>query len=104
MSDIDSIWLKQEGTDCKLSLHVQAGAKTSEIVGEHGGRLKIRVAAQRIEGMANEHLVEFLAEALSLSKNTIIIEKGGFTKYKLLRIKNVTVQALLEKIQRAINN
>jgi len=35
-----------------LELHVQPGASRSEFAGEHGGRLKVRLAAPATEGRA----------------------------------------------------
>ena len=42
-----------------LELHVQPGAKRTEISGLHGERLKIRLAARAVEGAANEALIGF---------------------------------------------
>jgi uncharacterized protein YggU (UPF0235/DUF167 family) len=36
-----------------LDLHVQPGAKKSQFAGEHGGRIKLRLAAPAVEGKAN---------------------------------------------------
>jgi uncharacterized protein YggU (UPF0235/DUF167 family) len=38
-------WLRREGDDWLLDLHVQPGAKCSAAAGEHGGRLKLTVMA-----------------------------------------------------------
>ena len=59
-----------------LELHVQPGAKRSEFAGEHGGRLKLRLAATAVEGKANAELVEFLADYFGVPKRNVRIAAG----------------------------
>jgi len=59
-----------------LELHVQPGAKRSEFAGEHGGRLKLRLAATAVEGKANAELVEFLADYFGVPKRSVRIAAG----------------------------
>lgn len=59
-----------------LELHVQPGAARSEFAGEHGGRLKLRLAAPANEGRANAELVEFLAAYFGVPKRNVRIAAG----------------------------
>ncbi len=59
-----------------LELHVQPGAKRTEVAGMHGGRIKIRLAAPASEGRANEALVEFLADAFGVARRDVRILSG----------------------------
>jgi uncharacterized protein (TIGR00251 family) len=59
-----------------LEVHVQPGAKRSEFAGQHGERIKIRLAAPAIENRANEALVEFLAEHYGVPKRNVRIAAG----------------------------
>ena len=59
-----------------LEVHVQPGAKRSEFAGQHGGRVKIRLAAPALENRANEALVAFLAEHYGVPKRSVRIEAG----------------------------
>lgn len=59
-----------------LDLHVQPGAARSEFAGEHGGRLKLRLAAPAVEGKANTALVEFLADYFGVPKRNVRIAAG----------------------------
>ena len=52
-----------------LRLTVSPGARRTEVVGRHGDRLKVRVAAAPEKGAANQELIAFLARALNLPKN-----------------------------------
>ena len=65
-----------------LDLHVQPGAKRSEFAGEHGGRVKLRLAAPAIEGRANEALIEFLAGYFGVPKRNVRIEAGLKSRQK----------------------
>ena len=59
-----------------LELHVQPGASRSEFAGEHGGRLKVRLAAPPVEGRANDALVEFLADYFKVPRRNVRITAG----------------------------
>ena len=59
-----------------LELHVQPGASRSEFAGEHGGRIKVRLAAPPVEGKANEALVEFLAAYFNVPRRNVRIAAG----------------------------
>ena len=59
-----------------LELHVQPGATRTEFAGEHGGRLKLRLAAPPVEGKANAALVEFLAGYFNVPKRNVRITAG----------------------------
>jgi uncharacterized protein (TIGR00251 family) len=59
-----------------LEVHVQPGAKRSEFAGQHGTRIKIRLAAPAVENRANEALVEFLAEHYRVPKRNVRIAAG----------------------------
>ena len=65
-----------------LDLHVQPGAKRSEFAGEHGGRMKLRLAAPAVEGKANEALVEFLADYFGVPKRNVRIAAGLKSRQK----------------------
>ena len=79
-------WWRREGDRIVLEVHVQPGAKRTEVAGLHGGRLKIRLAARAVEGAANEALVEFLAEALGAARRDVRIEAGTKSRQKRVSV------------------
>jgi len=87
-------WLRQAGDDVVLTLHIQPGAKKSEVAGEHGEALKIRLAAPPVDGKANDCLVAFLAERLGLPKSRILLISGQTSRSKRLRLLGTTVAAI----------
>jgi uncharacterized protein (TIGR00251 family) len=69
-----------------LELHVQPGAARSEFAGEHGGRLKLRLAAPANEGKANAELVEFLAAYFRVPKRNVRITAGLKSRRKRVMV------------------
>lgn len=69
-----------------LELHLQPGARRTEVAGLHGGRLKIRLRARAVEGAANEALLDFLAEVLQAKKKDIKIESGETSRRKQVSV------------------
>lgn len=45
-----------------LQVHVQPGARQYQVVGEHGGRLKVKIPAPPVGNKANDCLVDYLAQ------------------------------------------
>ena len=61
---------------------MQPGAARSEFAGQHGERIKIRLAARAVDGKANEALVEFLAEYFAVPKRSVRIVAGLKSRQK----------------------
>lgn len=79
-------WLREREDGVILTVHVQPGAKKTEIAGVHGEALKIRLAAPPVEGRANEALIEFLARRLRVKKSQIKLLAGETSRTKRVRI------------------
>jgi hypothetical protein len=73
-----------------LEVLVQPRASRSRVVGEHGGRLKIQLAAPPVDGEANAALVELLASLLGVRKADVEILRGATGKRKTVRVAGVT--------------
>src|ERR1700682_1713930 len=72
-----------------LELHVQPGAKRTEVVGMHGERIKIRLAAPAQDGRANAALTAFLSEELNIPKRDVSIEAGLSSRQKRVIVDGV---------------
>lgn len=79
-------WLRPEPGGLVLELMVQPGAKVTRAAGEHGGRLKIQVAARPVEGAANRALAVFLAEALGVRTGDVAIVRGRTSRRKTVKV------------------
>jgi uncharacterized protein (TIGR00251 family) len=75
----------------RLRIHVQPRAARTEVVGGHGGALKIRVAAPPVDGAAKEVLVRFLAERLGVGRSAVTITGGASSRAKLVRVAGIGV-------------
>ena len=69
-----------------LDLHIQPGARKSEVVGLHGDALKLRIASPPVEGRANAALIAFLAEVLHIPRQSLAVVKGATSRRKTVRV------------------
>lgn len=81
-----SEWYRRSGETTSLILHIQPGAKRSEVAGLHGGALKIRLAAPPVEGRANEALLKFIAERFDIPMRQVELKQGGQSRHKVVVI------------------
>ena len=79
-------WYRRSGEVITLTLHVQPGAKRSEIAGLHGEALKLRLAAPPIEGRANEALLKFIAGLFDVPVRQVELKQGGQSRHKVVAI------------------
>jgi uncharacterized protein (TIGR00251 family) len=64
------------------------------------GSLKIRLTAPPVDGAANEALVKFLSETLSISKSSVEIVSGHTSREKRVKISGMSD----EDVNRLLNN
>jgi uncharacterized protein (TIGR00251 family) len=80
-------WLhRRDETAATLTLHVQPGARRTEVAGAHGDALKIRLAAPPVDGKANAALLEFIADRLGLPKSAVRLVRGQTSRRKILEL------------------
>jgi hypothetical protein len=91
-------WLREEDGALTLELLVQPRASRTGVVGEHGGRLKVQLAAPPVDGEANAALVEFLARALGVKKGAVELLRGDTGRRKTVRVAGVTVAAVIQAL------
>lgn len=79
-------WYRRNGDIITLTLHVQPGAKKSEIAGLHGEALKIRLAAPPIEGRANDALLRLIATLFDVPLRQVELKQGGQSRHKIVAV------------------
>ena len=79
-------WYRHQGDVITLTLHVQPGAKRSEIAGLHGDALKIRLAAPPIDGRANDALLKFVADLFGVPLRQVELKQGAQSRHKVVAI------------------
>ena len=91
-------WLHGDGTAVVLTLHIQPGARKTEICGLHGEALKIRLAAPPVDGKANASLIEFLAEKLDITKSRIELLSGTSARSKRVRVHDMAATIVAQRL------
>ena len=71
-----------------MSVQITPNAKKTEVIGVLDDALKLKLQAQPIEGKANEALVRYLAETLSVPRSAVTITHGQTNKRKLIEVKS----------------
>jgi uncharacterized protein (TIGR00251 family) len=74
------------GDAVALAVHVQPGAPRDAVLGLHGGRFKLRVAAPACDGRANTRLREFLAREFGVPLARVTLTAGAGARLKRVRI------------------
>ncbi len=90
-------WFTPTSRGYVLRLLVTPGARRTEVVGPHGDRLKVRLAAAPERGAANRELLTFLARTLNLPKDAFRL-LGTQSRSKVVEIHDCSpdLQARLE--------
>ena len=81
-----AVWLRPGERQTTLTLHIQPGAKKTEVAGEHGDALKIRLAAPPVDGKANAALIAFVADRLGVAKSAVSLKSGQTSRRKVLEV------------------
>jgi uncharacterized protein len=73
-----------------LAIRVQPRAKRTEIAGERGGAVVIRVAAPPVDGKANDAVRRLIAQRLGVPRGAVEIVRGESARDKLVRIEGLS--------------
>jgi uncharacterized protein (TIGR00251 family) len=87
-------WLRIHNDVLTLTLHVQPGAKRTEVVGLHGVALKVKLAAPPVEGKANEALLRFIADHFDVPLRNVELKQGGQSRHKVIAISGTSINPL----------
>jgi uncharacterized protein (TIGR00251 family) len=83
-----------------IKVKVQPRAPRTEIVGEHAGAIKLRLAAPPVDGKANEECRRFLAKLFEVSATSVEIISGDSSRDKVIRIRSISARRVLEALRR----
>ena len=79
-------WLHPDGAACLLDVHVVPNARRTELDGEHGEMLRVRLGAPAVDGKANAALTDFLAACCDVPRRDVQIRSGQTARRKRVRI------------------
>jgi uncharacterized protein (TIGR00251 family) len=83
-----------------IRVRVQPRAARTEIVGEHNGAIKMKIAAPPVDGKANEECRRYLAKLLKVSATSVEIISGESSRDKVIRVSNMSARRILEALGR----
>ncbi len=73
-----------------FAVHVVPKSVKNEVVGKHGDALKVRLISNTVSGIANETLINFLAQKLKVERDKIEIAAGQTSAEKMIVVVGVT--------------
>ena len=79
-----------------FNVRVVPRASKSEIVGEHDGALKVRIASPPVDGAANAELTKLLSKTFDVSKSEVEILAGQTSKTKQIKVANLKTEKFLQ--------
>ncbi|MFY9260134.1 MAG: DUF167 domain-containing protein [Gallionella sp.] len=86
-------WYRPHADGLVLTLHVQPGAKKTQVIGLHGDALKIKLAAPPIEGRANDALRRFIADTFDVPLRNVEFKQGEQSRHKVLVVQGTALIA-----------
>ena len=78
----------------RFNVKVVPGSSRNQIVGWLGDALKIKVTAPPEKGLANEAVIELLAEALDLTTDDIEVLSGHSSPSKVIAVNGIDDEAI----------
>ncbi|MGH9577823.1 MAG: DUF167 domain-containing protein [Terriglobales bacterium] len=85
------------GSSFIVRLHPRA--HKDAVTGSIGDALKVSLTAPPVEGRANQALVEFLSEVLSVPRSSITIAAGHNSRRKVVAIAALSAEEVARRLQ-----
>lgn len=89
-----SVMITQRGGSVHVRVRAQPRASRTEIVGEHDGALKIRLAAPPVDGAANDELIGHIAKRVGVARSRVRVLSGDTGRSKVVEIDDVDATAV----------
>lgn len=93
-------WILSSSKDTILKVLISPQSRKNEIIGIYQNQLKIKIIAPPVDGKANECLLEYLSQILSIRISALEIIKGQTSKSKQIKIAGMTPEALRDLLQK----
>ena len=81
---------KKSDPGATFAVRIQPRASKNGVSRMEDGSLKIRLTAPPVDGAANEALVKFLSETLSVTRSQVEIVSGHTGRQKIIRINGLS--------------
>ncbi len=90
--------IHEDAAGVVFTAKIVPGSSRTVVAGTLENMIKIRVAAAPEKGKANQCLIVFLAQQLSVKKNAIEILSGHTNPVKQVRVAGISAALLLERL------
>jgi uncharacterized protein len=77
-------------------VRAQPRAAKTEIVGEYGGAVKLRIAAPPVDGKANDEMIRFFSKLFMIPNRSVEIVSGDSSRDKIVRLHNISLARVQE--------
>src|SRR5687767_8921362 len=77
---------RPSNSGCRFAVQVQPRASRTEVVGEHGAALRVRISAPPVDGAANDELIRYLARELGVASSAVQIVSGASGRRKVVEV------------------
>jgi len=92
--------LTSHAEGCVLKVRARPGARRDEVVGPHGGALKVAVRAAPEKGKANQAIAQLLAEALRVPDADVLLLSGATSPDKRFLIRGLKADDVQARLGR----
>lgn len=79
-------------------LRVVPNARKTEVVGVHGGAIKLKVSSPALEGKANAAVLEFVAATAGVPGRAAVLLAGEKSRDKVVRVEGMTAHELKRRL------
>jgi uncharacterized protein (TIGR00251 family) len=90
MNQPPQVYISGSGGAVLIRVYVQPRASKNRVQGLHNGEVKIALTAPPVDNAANEELVRFIADLLSVPKSSVTVKTGRSSRHKTLAISGKT--------------
>lgn len=86
--------IEQRADVVRIRIRAQPRASRTEVVGQHGDALKVRIAAPPVDGAANTELVRYIAKRAGVAQSRVRILAGDTGRSKIVEIDGADAAAV----------
>lgn len=96
--DLTGLEIRDDGGGCRLRVRVRPGGRADEVLGAHGGALRLSVTARPEKGLANRAVAALLARIAGLPARAVTITSGLASRDKGVRVEGLSAAELRARL------
>ncbi|XP_060611202.2 UPF0235 protein C15orf40 homolog [Anolis sagrei] len=86
-----------------IAVHAKPGSKQNAVTDLSAEAVGIAIAAPPSDGKANAELCRYLSKVLEVKKSEVVLEKGGRSREKIVKIlASLTPEEVLQKLRKEV--